>query len=219
MPLESLAPRLKDLERFLGAKLANDDLLKAPLQRRITENPLFVLFVRRRADDAEIAPHQRRLEHVRGIHCRTECRALPDEIMQLVDEQNDVARGGRLFDERADTLFILAAISRSREQADVIEGKQPNVAQDERHPGLRDALRESLRDRRLAHTRWADESRIVLTVTKQDVDDSIDFGVAATHGLEPPGAGVSRQITREAFECVALGRQKITNHDRKGVRD
>src|SRR4029079_3903684 len=90
MALESLPPRLEDLQRFVWPELPDDDLLEAPLQGGVADAPALVLLVRRRSDNPEVAADQRRLEHVRGIHGGAEGGALADEIVQLVDEEDDV---------------------------------------------------------------------------------------------------------------------------------
>src|SRR5438105_14437487 len=216
MTLEPLPPRLEDLECLLCAELTNDHLLKPALQSRITENPPFVFLVGRGADDAEIAPYKCGLEHVRRVHGRTKCRALPDQIVQLVNEQDYVACGGRLFHERADALLVLPAIGSSGEQSDVIQGEEPHIAKDERHSALSDALRKALGDRRFADASRTNKGWIVLAVPEENVNDAIDFGVAAAHGLQPARPCVRRHVTSAPFERVTCCRQKITNHNRRG---
>src|SRR5437764_6302340 len=199
MSLETFPPRLENLQRFFGAELTNDDLLKAPLESGVAKNPLLVLLARRRTDDPEVPPNERGLEHVRGVHRRAQCRPLTDEVVELVDEQDDVTRRCRLLDERADSLLVLSTIRRTGKQPNVIERQKPDRAQDEGHTALGDTLRETFGDGRFADARRADERRIILAVPKQDVDDPVDLGIAAAHGLQAPGARISRQITREAF--------------------
>ena len=125
--------------------------------------------------------------------------------MQLVDEENDVARRRRFVDESADALLVLPAERRSGEKADVIQRQQAYVAQDGRNASLGDALRETLGDRGLADARRSDQRRIVLTVAKEDVDDALDLGIAAANRLQSPGASVGGQIASEALQRVTFG--------------
>jgi hypothetical protein len=67
---------------------------------------------RGRADAAQLAARQRRLEHVGRVHGAFG-RARADQRVQLVDEQHDVRTRARFFDERPDTFLVLAAIGRS----------------------------------------------------------------------------------------------------------
>ena len=147
-------------------------------------------------------------------------RALPDQIVQLVDEQDDVGRR-RSFRRRcsANALLVLAAIRRAGEQRDVIERQQAHVAHDQRHVLGGDALGEPLGDCRLADTGRSDERRIVLPVAKQDVDDARDFRFATAHRLEASRTCVRGQVAREARERTAgLVSKQITNHGGCGNR-
>ena len=220
MPLEPLLARLEDLQRLGFAELAHDDLLEAPLERRIAFDPSLVLVARRRADDAEVAAHERGLEHVGRVHRRADRRALPDQIVQLVDEQDHVARRGRFGDDAANSLLVLAAIRRAGQQRDVVERQQPHRLRNTmRHALGRDALREPFGDRRLADARGPDERRIVLAVPQQDVDDARDLVIAAAHGLEAAGARVGGQVARESRQRAAGGfvSQVFADHWRKLV--
>ena len=70
---------------------------------------LAVLVVGRRADHAQLATRQRRLEQVGRVE-RALGVAGADQRVQLVDEQDDLALGGlRLGDHRLESLFELAA--------------------------------------------------------------------------------------------------------------
>ena len=92
VPLEPLAPRLQHRERIRGRQLASPTIFwKRRSSAGIAEHPALVFVVRRRADDAELAAHERGLEHVRRIHRHAHRRALTDEIVQLVDEEDDRA--------------------------------------------------------------------------------------------------------------------------------
>ena len=53
-------------------------------------------------------------------------------------------------------------------------------------------------------------------MTKQDVDDALDFGIAAADRLEPPGTGVRRQIASETLQRITLGHQYVANHEGLG---
>ena len=90
MPLEAFLARDENLHRLQHAELADHDFLKATLERGIALDPLLILRAGRRAHDAKVAAHERRLEHVRGVHRRADRRPLADQVVQLIDEQNGV---------------------------------------------------------------------------------------------------------------------------------
>ena len=64
--------------------------LEAALERGVLLDVLAVLVERGRADAAQLAARERRLEHVGRVH-RALGRAGADERVQLVDEQDDLA--------------------------------------------------------------------------------------------------------------------------------
>ena len=131
--------------------------------------------------------------------------SLPDQVVHLVDEQEHVAGGTRLGDERAETLLVLAAIRRAGEQRDGVEREQAQVAHGDGHGTRRDALRQTLRDRRLADAGRADERRIVLALPQEDVDRAGDLLVATADHLEASGARVGGEVAREARQRPGIG--------------
>ena len=76
-------------------RLAHHHRLEAPLERRVLLDVLAVLVERGRADAAQLAARERRLEHVGRVH-RALGRAGADQRVQLVDEQDDAARAASI---------------------------------------------------------------------------------------------------------------------------
>ena len=89
--LVSLLQPAQDRDRVVHRRLRDEHGLEAPLERGVLLDSLAVLVERRRADAAELAARERRLEQVRGVH-RPLGRAGADDRVQLVDEQDDLAR-------------------------------------------------------------------------------------------------------------------------------
>ena len=75
-------------DRVLDRRLADVHRLEPALERRVLLDVLAILVERRRADDAQLAARQRRLQHVGGVH-RALGRARADEGVQLVDEDDE----------------------------------------------------------------------------------------------------------------------------------
>ena len=95
-------------------RLADEDLLEAPLQRGVLLDPLAVLVERGRADHPQLAAGQHRLEHVAGVHRRVAAGARADDRVQLVDEGDDLAVGGLdLGQHGLEPLLELAAVLRA----------------------------------------------------------------------------------------------------------
>ena len=130
-------------------------------------------------------------------------RALANQVVQLVDEQDDVGRRRRFGDEQANALLVLTAIRGPGEQPNVIERQQAHFAQNERHALGRDALGESLSDCRLADPGGPNKCWIVLPVAKQNVDDPRDFRFAASYRLEASRTCVRGQVARKSREGTA----------------
>ena len=81
----------EDGDRVLDVRLADEHRLEPPLQGRVLLDVLAVLVERRGADAAQLAAGERRLEQV-GRVVAAFGRAGADDRVQLVDEQDDVAR-------------------------------------------------------------------------------------------------------------------------------
>ena len=87
--LVALLQAAEDRDRVGDRRLADVDRLEAPLERRVLLDVLAVLVERRRADAAQLAAREHRLEHVARVH-RAFGRARADDRVQLVDEEDDL---------------------------------------------------------------------------------------------------------------------------------
>ena len=88
--LVAVAQPAQDLDGVVDRRLLDADLLEAPLERGVALEVLAVLVERRRADRLQLAAGERRLEDRGGVD-RALGRARADEVVELVDEQDDVA--------------------------------------------------------------------------------------------------------------------------------
>jgi hypothetical protein len=105
----------QDGDRVRNRRLADEDRLEAPFERRVLLDVLAVLVQRRRADAPQLAPREHRLEHVGRVD-RTLRRARADDRVQLVDEEDDLAvRGLDLVEDGLQALLELAAVLRPGE--------------------------------------------------------------------------------------------------------
>ena len=152
-------------------------------------------FERRRADRAQFAAGQLRLEHIRSIH-RAFGRARADDGVQLVDEENDLAL-------RASVTSLRNAFSRSSNSprnfapatiAPMSIAISRLVLQRLRHVAGNDAAREPFHDRGFAHAGLADENRIVFRPAREHLHDAADFVVAADHRIDLPAARALGQV-------------------------
>ena len=100
--LVALLQPAQDRDRVRDRRLADEDRLEAPLERGVLLDVLAVLVERRRADRAQLAAREHRLEQVRGVDGALR-RAGADDRVQLVDEEDDLALG--VLDLAASTAF------------------------------------------------------------------------------------------------------------------
>ena len=101
-------------------RLVDGDLLQPPRERAVLLDVLELL-VRRRADDAELAGREDRLDQRRQIHRAAGGRAGADGGVDLVDEQDRHRALGERVDDRLEALLEVAAEPRAGEQRAGVE--------------------------------------------------------------------------------------------------
>ena len=102
-------------------RLLDHHRLEPALERLVLLDVLAILVERRRADAAQLAARERRLEQIRRVVAAFG-GAGADERVQLVDEQDDPALGGRdLLEHGLQPLLELAAVLRAGDQRAEIE--------------------------------------------------------------------------------------------------
>ena len=108
--LVALLQAAQDRDRVLDRGRPDEDRLEAALEGGVLLDVLAVLVERRRADEAQLAARQHRLDHVAGVH-RALGGAGADDRVQLVDEGDDLALGvGDLLQHGLQPLLELAAV-------------------------------------------------------------------------------------------------------------
>ena len=184
--------------------LADQDLLEAPLQRRVLLDVLAVFVQRGRADAMQLAARQRRLEHVARVD-RAFGLAGAHHRVDLVDEDDGLAFVLRHFlQHRFQPLFELAAELGTGQQQGHVEHQHALVLQGVGHFAGDDALRQAFDDGRLAHAGLADQHRVVLGAPLQHLDGAADFVVAADHRVELALPGALGQVERVFLQGLAL---------------
>ncbi len=186
------------------ARLVDQHLLEAALERRVLLDVLAVLVQRRRADAVQLAARQRRLQHVAGVDGAFGL-AGADHRMQFVDEQDDAALVLRdLLEHGLEALLELAAILGAGQQPGHVEHQHLLALQRIRHLVIDDALRQSFHDGRLADARLADQHRVVLGAPLQDLHGAADFVVAPDHRVELALRGAFGKVDAVFVQRLAL---------------
>src|SRR4051794_22361028 len=197
--LVAVAQALEDLHGLVGRRLVDADLLEAPLESRVALQVLAVLVERRRADRLQLPAGEGRLEDRGGVD-RALRGTCADEVVELVDEQDDVAALGDLLHHLLEALLELAAVLRAGDEGGEIQRVDLLALEQLGHVGVRDALREPLDHGGLADARLADEHRVVLRAPREDLHDPLDLGLAPDDGVELALRGEAREVAAELVE-------------------
>ena len=186
--------------------------LEAALERRVLLDVLAVLVERRRADGAQLAAREHRLQQVGGVDGALGC-AGPDDRMQLVEEQDDLASSlGDLLEDGLQPVLELAAVLGAGDQSADVERDHAPVAQRVGHVARDDPLREPLDDRRLADPGLADQHRVVLRAPREHLDNAPDLVVAADHGVELAVLRGLGEVAAELLERLVLVLGVLVGH-------
>ena len=210
--LVALLQAAEDRDRVRDRRLADEHRLEAALERGVLLDVLAVLVERGRADGAQLAARQHRLEHVGRVDGALG-RAGADDGVQLVDEEDDLAGGiGDLLEHRLEPLLELAAVLGAGEQRAEVERPDALALQRLRHVAVDDALGEALDDRGLADARVADQHRVVLRAARQHLDDAADLVVPADDRVELALLGERGQVAAELLERL-VGALRVLRRD------
>ena len=118
------------------------------------------LLVGGRADAADLAARQRRLEQVGRVHRPAAGRAGANHRVDLVNEQHGVGQLLQLVDHRLQPLLEVAAVTRAGEQRAHVEAVDHRLLEHVGHLALDDLARQAFRDRGLADARITDIERL-----------------------------------------------------------
>ena len=145
----------QDGNGVLDAGLFHQHLLEAPLQRRVLLDVLAVFVEGGGAHAVELAPGQRRLEHIAGVHGALGL-AGADHRVQLVDEQNNLSLLlGEIVEHRLQAFLEFAPELGSGDERAEIQRQQALALQPLGYLAVDDALGKPFDDggfcRRRAH--------------------------------------------------------------------
>src|SRR5207248_1421650 len=136
----------------------------------------------------------------RGLVDRAFSGARTDEVMELVDEQDDVAPLHDLLHDLLQALLELAAVLRAGDEGGEVERVDLLALEDVGHLVAGDPRGEALDDGGLADARLADQDGVVLLATRQDLHHALDLGLAADDRVELALRGLLRQVAAELVE-------------------
>src|SRR5712691_7182663 len=192
----------QDLDRILDRRLVDVDLLEAADERPVLLEIVAVFLVGRRADAADDAAGQRRLQEVGGVHRPARCRAGADHGMDLVDEEDRAGLRFELGQHRLQPLLDIAATAGAGQERPHVERIDRRVEQDLGYFALHDAAGKPFGDRGLPDPGVADIERVVLGAPAEDLDRPLDLGLA-------PDQRVDLAAFRLFVEVDAIGVERI----------
>jgi hypothetical protein len=205
--LVALLEAAQDRDRVRHRRLADEDRLEPAFERGILLDVLAVLVERRRADRAQLATGQHRLQQVGSVDGPLRSTGADDRV-QLVDEEDDLAlRVLDLLEDRLDPLLELPAVLGAGEQSADVERPDTLALQPLGHIAGDDPLRQAFDDRGLPDAGLADQHRVVLRAAREHLDNAPDLVIAADDRVELPLLCQLGQVASELFERLvcALG--------------
>ena len=210
--LVALLQSAQDRDRVLHARLVHEDGLEAALQRRVLLDVLAVLVERGRADRAQLATGEHRLEEVGGVD-RSLRGAGADDRVQLVEEDDDAALAvGDLLEDGLEPVLELAAVLGAGDQRADVERDHAPVAQRVGDVAGDDPLCQPLDDRGLADARLADQDGVVLGAAREHLDHAPDLVVAPDDRVELPLLGGLGQVAPVGLERLVLVLGVLVGH-------
>ena len=198
-----VADALQDLDRVGERGLFDLDRLEATLECGVLLDVLAVLVERRGADGLELATGEHRLEDRGGIDRAFGCTGT-DEGVDLVDEQQDVAAGLDLLEHLLEALLEVTAVPAAGNEGAEVERVELLVGQRVGDVVVDDLLCEALDDGRLADTGLADEHRVVLGATREDLHRPLELLRATDHRIELALAGSLGEVATELVEDLGV---------------
>ena len=143
------------------------------------------------------------LDDVGGVH-RALGGAGADDGVQLVDEQDDVLGAADFVHDRLDALLELAAVLGAGDHQREVEGDDSFVAQQFGDVAGRDFLGQAFDNGGLADAGFAEQHGIVLGAAAEDLDDALDFVLAADDRIHFAFAGDFGQVAAKGLERGGL---------------
>ncbi|SVK46793.1 Protein of uncharacterised function (DUF3170) [Acinetobacter baumannii] len=193
--------------RILFVGFRNQHVLETARQRGVRLDELFVFRPGRRRHHAQRPPGQHRFQQVDGV-AGAGLPAGAHQRMRLVAKQDHRHRRMRDgVDQRFQARFEFAPHARPGLHAPQIQRQQPGALQQRRHLPLGYLAGQRFRHRRFADPGFANQNRVVLPATQQDIDHLAQLRFAANHRVDFTVARLAGQIGAPFIENIdRLGR-------------
>ena len=205
--------------------LAYKDDLKTALQGGIFLDVFAIFIESGRADGPQLTSRQGRFQHVGSVDGAFGC-ACPYQGVQFVDEEDDAAmRFLNILEHGLEPVFELAAIFRACQHGAQVKRDNALVTQQLGDVAGDDPARQTLNDGGLAHSRLADQYRIVLGPARQHLDHAANLFIPPDHRIQLPSPrkfgqvlGVTLQGLVFAF-WILIGDSLVAAHRGERLED
>src|SRR6185437_14421987 len=154
---------------------------------------------RGRSDRLQLAARERRLQDRSRVD-RALGGAGADEVMELVDEENDVAALGDLLHHLLEALLELTAVLGACYQGGEVERVDLLALEQLGNVVRGDAGSQALHDGGLADAGLADQHGVVLRAPRENLHHALDLDLAANDRIELRLGGELRQVAAELVE-------------------
>ena len=194
---------LEHLDAVGDGRFIHLDGLEAAFQGLVLLDILAVLGEGGGADDLDLPAGEGGFHDIGGVHGPLRV-AHAHQVVQLVDEEDDVAGAADLADEALDPLLKLAAELGACHQGSEVQQVDFLVCQAGGDFALHDVLGNALGDGRLAHARLTDEAGVVFLAAAEDLDGAVNFPVAADDVVDAAFPGFLGQVFTVIVQELAL---------------
>ena len=191
---------MQDFHRVSNRRFLDIDRLEAALQSRILFDVLTVFIRRGSADSLQLAASQSWLKQVAGTHRATLRGACAHNLVDLIDEEDDVAAGLHFFDNLLELLFEVAAVASTGDHRTQIQGVNLLALQGFWHILINNLLSQAFNNSSLTHAWVADEHRVVLGTTRQHRHHAQNFRATAHHRVKLAFCCQGSEVTAKLVE-------------------
>ncbi len=181
----------EDGDGVFDGRFADHDGLEAAFEGGVFFDVLAVLVEGGGTDAAEFAASELGFEEIAGVH-GTFGFAGPDDGMEFVDEEDDLALAGSDFlEEGFEAFFEFAAEFGAGHHAAEVHADEALVFEGIGDVAGDDPPCQAFGDGGFADAWFTDEDRVVFAAAAEDLHDAADFVVAADDGVDLAFAGTS----------------------------
>ena len=203
MRLVAVAQAFHNANGLFRGRFGNRKRLEATRQGTVLLKVLAEFFKRGSANNLNLATAQRRLQNSRSVN-GTFGGTGTDQRVDLVDEQDNLAVVLHFLDAFLQALFEFTAKLAARNQRGHVQRDNALATQKIGHLIRHDELGQSFHHGGFAHTRLAQQQRVVLLATRQNLHHALYFFRAADNRVQLAIARFFRKIGAEFLQDALL---------------